>query len=188
MFGEIAGKKVFPIFIAISAYGAVCAMVFSASRVIYSASKANLLPGSKFIGVMHPRLKTPVRALLINFFFATLLILAPPPGHAFEFLVDLVGYPTWVFYGLSVVGLLILRKTRPDLNRPFKVWIPVAILFIATSIFLSIFPFMYRHEEHFPYYLPPLFGVIFIISGIPVWAIFVRGKTTSLDFDMHGNH
>ena len=48
VFGKVAGEKVLPIFIGISSYGAVCAMVFSASRVIFSSAKSNLLPFSSY--------------------------------------------------------------------------------------------------------------------------------------------
>ena len=169
-------------FIALSAYGAVCAMVFSASRVIFAAAQCKLLPGSKYLCIMNKRFGTPVNALLCNFVITVLLIVVPPPGAAFDFLVDMVGYPTWVFYGLSVVGLIMMRYSHAHLARPIKAWIPVAVFFILASVFLSIFPFVPKESHEFPYYMPSLVGVVFILSGVPIWWFMIKGKNVDLDF------
>jgi amino acid transporter len=187
VFGQVAGHKILPFFIAFSAFGAVAAMVFSASRVIYAASQARLLPGSQFLAVIDSKFQTPIRALVVNCIITIALIVGPPPGAAFDFLVEMVGYPTWIFYGLSLVGLLILRKSHAHLERPYKVFSPIAIVFILVSIFLSIFPFVPKESIEFPFYLPSLVGCIFIVSGVPVWWIFVkRQKEVNMDFD--GGH
>ena len=96
LFGEVIGQRIVPVFIALAAYGAVSAMVFSASRVIFVAARAGYLPFKDTLGSVSKRWKTPVWALLINLFWTCVLLIAPPPGEVFGFLVDLVGYPTWV--------------------------------------------------------------------------------------------
>lgn len=149
LFGEVFGQKILPIFIALSAYGAVCAMVFSASRVIYAAAKAKLLPFSGPLSTMNKRFQTPLNALVLNYVITVILIVGPPPGAAFEFLVEMVGYPTWLFYGISVIGLLTMRKSHAHLPRPIKAWYPIAILFILCSVFLSIFPFVPKESGTF---------------------------------------
>ena len=169
------GTKVLPLFIASATYGAVCAMVFSGSRVIFAAAKADFLPFSGFFSKISS-FNTPVNALLLNWVLTVILMIAPPPGAAFSFLVDLVGYPTWIFYGLAVLGLLILRKTQPDRDRPFKVFVIVPFFVILMSIFLSVFPFYPTETDDFPYYLPPLLGLCFVFAGIPLWYYKVRGR------------
>lgn len=43
------------------------------------------------------------------------------------------------------------------------------MIFILASVFLSIFPFVPKESEEFPFYLPSLTGLLFIVSGLPVW-------------------
>ncbi|RKO97981.1 hypothetical protein CXG81DRAFT_10307 [Caulochytrium protostelioides] len=184
VFGPTMGSKVLPIFIAFSGYGAVCAMVFSSSRVIVAASQANILPMSNYFKEVHPRLHTPIRALCFNWAITMVLMLAPPPGAAFDFLISMVGFPTWFFYGVSIVGLILMRWTRPELHRPIKIFIPAAVFFIAISVFLTIFPFV-PTEAEYPYWAPPVLGTVFILTGIPLWWFFVRGNDVTMDFDLH---
>lgn len=58
-------------------------MVFSASRVIFCAAEARLLPGSKWIAVINKKFNTPARALMVNYVITIVLIVVPPPGAAF---------------------------------------------------------------------------------------------------------
>ena len=174
-FGDIAGAKIFPICIALSAFGAVCAMVFSAASLIQSASVSGYLPLSSVFKQVHPKTKTPVNALLLHWAIVCALLVLPPAGKAFDFLVSLVCYPVWIFYGFAVVGLLIMRKSHAHLPRPFKIWAPFCWVFIAVSVFLAVFPLVPPTEDPgYPYYLPAVLGLIFIIIGIPYKRLFVK--------------
>ncbi|RUS19836.1 amino acid/polyamine transporter I [Endogone sp. FLAS-F59071] len=173
VFGFTAGRVVIPIFIAFSAYGAVSNMVFSGGRILLVAAREGYVPFGGFIGKLHPTFGTPVNAIAINWIWAVVLMLAPPPGEVFDFMTDLVGYPSWIFYGISVFGLIYLRFKEPNTLRPFKAFIPGSVLFILTSVFLAVFPFVppspYPAHEDIPFYLYAVLGVLFIIIGIPVW-------------------
>ena len=175
-FGEIAGAKVFPICIALSAFGAVCAMVFSASRVIYAAAQAGYFPFSSFFSTINERTGTPVNALIFHWVCVNFLMFAPPPGAAFNFLVEFAQYPSWIFYGLSVTGLVVMRFTHMHYPRPFKVFLPITFVFIAVAIFLAVFPFVPSVNPDYPYYLPSLSGILFIGAGVPLWYMLVHRK------------
>jgi amino acid transporter len=175
-FGDTMGGKVFPVFIALSAFGAVCAMVYSAARVIKAAAESGYFPFSSTFAKVHPTFKTPVNALLFHWVCVVALMILPPPGAAFEFLVQFAQYPTWIFYGLAIFGLIRMRKSHAHYPRPFRVWLPLSFVFVCVSIFLAIFPFVPSENEMFPYYLPPLSGVIFLLIGIPLWNTLVNKK------------
>jgi amino acid transporter len=175
-YGDTMGGKVFPVFIALSAFGAVCAMVYSAARVIFAAAESGYFPFSSVFAKLHPTYKTPVNALLFHWVCVVILMIGPPPGAAFEFLVQFAQYPTWIFYGLAVLGLIRMRTTHPHFPRSFRVWIPLSVVFICVSIFLAIFPFVPSKNEMYPYYLPPLSGVVFLLIGIPLWYVMVKMK------------
>ena len=159
-------------------------MSFSASRVIYEVSREGYLPFSNILAVPS-RFKTPINASLLHCALSLAFILGPPPGEAYAFLIDISSYPTWVFYGISVIGLLKLRVTEPDTLRPFKCPNIISVFFILAAIFLSVFPFIPPTAYHgdLPYWLAPLCGFMFIILSIPCWYIQVVVRK-SLDHSM----
>jgi len=167
-------QAVIPVFIALSTLGAVFCMSFSASRVIYEVAREGYLPFSNFLAVPS-RFKTPLNASLLHCAITLLFILGPPSGEAYAFLIDLSSYPTWVFYGLSVIGLLKLRFTEPDTERPFRCWTVLSVFFVLVAIFLSVFPFIPPtvHSGSIPYWLAPLCGLLFIVISVPCWYIQV---------------
>jgi len=177
-------QSVIAVFIALSTIGAIFCMSFSASRVIYEAAREGYLPFAKYLGVPS-RFKTPMMALFLHYLLCLVFILAPPSGEAYAFLIDLSSYPTWVFYGISVIGLLKLRFTEPDTERPFRCFWGISVLFILVAIFLSIFPFVPPtiHTGTLPYWLAPLCGALFILFSGFMWYIQVvvrRGTEGSI--------
>ncbi|KAJ1659841.1 hypothetical protein IWQ61_001151 [Dispira simplex] len=180
VFGQTFGRIVIPLCIAISCAGSVSAMIFTVSRIILVAAKANYMPYSDLLVRLNPRFGTPIYCVLLQWGLTLVYMLALPPGNVFEFLVDMQSYPTWFFYGISLVGLLYLRRTEPLKERPFRVWVPVPVIFIIATLFLSIFPFVppsdpgkYTDEAGVPYYLSSLLGAIYMLLGIPVWYLLV---------------
>ena len=71
------------------------------------------------------------------------MILAPPAGDAFNFIVDLQSYPSNVFFFATTFGLLLIRKRRSRLGiegTEFRVW-NVAIAFsLAVNVFILVMP------------------------------------------------
>ncbi|KAK9701975.1 hypothetical protein K7432_011459 [Basidiobolus ranarum] len=170
VYGVSFGQRVLPIFIALSAYGSVSCMAFGASRVILASAREGFLPFESYLGSVSS-LNTPAWALLLNLIISLILMLAPPPGEAYNFLIDMTGYPAWIFYGLSMIGLVYLRKKEPNLPRPFRTSIIFSGLFILVALFLMVFPFLPPSNQSgtIPYYMSPLLSVVFIILCIPVW-------------------
>jgi APA family basic amino acid/polyamine antiporter len=95
-------------------------MLLGQSRVFFSMSKDGLLP--KVFSELHPKYKTPYKSnlLLLIFvgFFATFV-----PG---DIVGDMTSIGTLFAFVLVCVGILIMRKTSPDIERPFKTpFVPV---------------------------------------------------------------
>ena len=42
-------------------------------------------------------------------------------GGNIESLIDFFSFTVWIFYGMSMLALLVLRKSKPDIARPYKV-------------------------------------------------------------------
>lgn len=141
-FGGIFGSRVLPVLVGSSSFGFVGVVFYSGSRVVLEASRQGFLPYDRFFSKVHPRLHTPIHSLVLLYVIALIFLLAPPPGSAFQFIVAFTGYGNYFFSAMSVVGLLILRRTQPSIKRPLKVPIVVAIFFIVICLYTLVFVFV----------------------------------------------
>ncbi|RKP26239.1 amino acid/polyamine transporter I, partial [Syncephalis pseudoplumigaleata] len=139
VFGLHFGRVTLPVLIALSTYGSMAANIFTTSRIIQVAAKEGYFPATRLFSRVHPTCNTPVNALLLNWLMVVLYMFAPPPGEVFDFLIAMSGYPQSLFFAFTIAGLLLLRRTEPDLERPFRVWWPVAAFFLVFSAFLAVF-------------------------------------------------
>jgi len=102
------------------------------SRIFYTMSKDGLLP--PWASAIHPRFKTPwISTLVVGLFIAVFAGLLP-----ISILGDLVSIGTLFAFIIVCIGVWVLRKQRPEMNRPFKTpWVPfVPIAGIVISSFL----------------------------------------------------
>ena len=118
-FALIAGRNAalwVTVAMAISALGTLNASVLSGARVPYAMARDGLF--FRAARTIHPRFRTPGRALLIEFVLASILVLS----GSFEELTSLFLFSTWIFYGLAVAALMRLRISEPNLERPYRCW------------------------------------------------------------------
>ncbi|XP_003386254.2 PREDICTED: b(0,+)-type amino acid transporter 1-like [Amphimedon queenslandica] len=78
----------------------------------------------------------------------------------------------WLFYCLSFIGLLIMRYTKRNIKRPFKVWTPVPMVMICSALFLITVPLVFVSVER--WYI--LLGLILVLTGAPVYLLLVHNK------------
>lgn len=80
------------------------------------------------------------------------------------------GFTVWIFFFLTILGLLKLRYSAPDMPRPFKVYLFVPILFLLIAVFLIIFPFAFVTdlEKTLPYVAS------IVIMLVPIAIVYVR--------------
>ncbi|KAG2182839.1 hypothetical protein INT44_005820 [Umbelopsis vinacea] len=176
VYGPRAGGQALPVLVAISSFGSVCAMTFTAGRVIMEAAREGYLPFGSFFGQVS-RYDTPANAFIIHWVITMILMLAPPAGDSYNFIVNLQSYPEWWFYGASVVGLLILRRTQPYAARPFKSFWITNVFFVLVSVFLVIVPFIppkVSDTPSIPYYVVPVVSLAFIALSACLWYIRVK--------------
>lgn len=89
-------------------------MLFGQSRVFYTMSNDGLIP--KTFSELHPKFKTPYKANLILFVFVGLFAAFVPGSVA----GDLTSFGTLFAFVLVSAGVWILRRTNPELPRPFR--------------------------------------------------------------------
>lgn len=176
VFGAQA-QKALTVFVALSALGNVITVTFAASRVNQELAKEGIpLPfGSRFWASNWPTGKSPLPGLIVHLIPSVIVILAPPPNIAYPFILDVEGYPGQIINFFIVVGLFYLRWKKPHVHRPFKVWWPLAVFFLAASAFLLVAPFLkpangVGDTPPLPYYLYCLVGIAVMFAGVLYWA------------------
>ena len=98
----------------------------------------------------------------MNYIPSLLIIVLPPSTKIYSFILEIEGYTGQIF-GLAIaVGLLWLRRTRPELKRPYKAWKSAVGAKIILSLGLLAAPFVPPKEK----YSGGLFYATYAIVGV----------------------
>ena len=110
----------------------ILVMLLGQSRVFYSMSKDGLLP--KIFSDLHPKNQTPWKTNLVFMVFVSIFTGFVPVSD----LGHMVSIGTLFAFSLVCIGVLILRKTNPELERPFRTpWVPlIPILGIVVCVLM----------------------------------------------------
>ncbi|MFD4140111.1 MULTISPECIES: amino acid permease [unclassified Streptomyces] len=109
-------------------------LLLGQTRVFFAMSRDGLLP--RFFSITHPKFRTPYRATVV--LGVAIAIIAG--FTSLEKLAELVNIGTLFAFVVVALGVIVLRRTRPDLHRAFRTpWVPVVpILSIAASLWLML--------------------------------------------------
>ncbi|KAG7208652.1 hypothetical protein KM043_014857 [Ampulex compressa] len=151
---------IMPFFVACSTFGALNGAIFASSRLFFVGARNGHLPTA--IALINVRNLTPMPSLI----FLCIITLALLIIEDVYVLINYVSFVEALFTTLSVSGLLWLRYKRPDLHRPIKVSIVLPVIFFIICAFLVTLPCYVSPWE-------VSVGVIIILSGIPVYWIFI---------------
>ncbi|KAI0090104.1 amino acid transporter [Irpex rosettiformis] len=181
-FGKVFGhtaQRALSVFVALSAIGNVMTITFAAARINQELAKEGIhLPfGSRFWASNWPTGNSPLPGLIVHLIPSVIIIIAPPPSIAYPFILDVEGYPAQIINFFLVIGLFWLRWKKPNIHRPFKVWWPLAVFFLAAAAFLLVAPFLRPANGKgdtppLPYYLYCLVGIAVLTTGVIYWAIW----------------
>ncbi len=161
-FGGI-GSKLMAAAILVSTFGCVNGMLLAGARVYYAMSRDGLF--FKAAGRLNEKSKTPVNSLWVQWAWTCLLCLSGSYGQ----LLDYVIFAVLVFYILTIVGLFVLRRTRPEAARPYRAFgYPVLPgLYIVLAIWISVVLLRYKPQYTWP-------GLLIVLLGIPVYLVWRR--------------
>merc|ERR1711879_443446 len=109
-------------------------------------ARQGFLPFASLLSSSKP-FKAPLGGLIVHYIPSLLVIILPPSGNVYSFILEVEGYPAQFFVLATAFGLLWLRYERPDLDRPYKAWVPAVFLRIALSLALLIAPFFPPPKE-----------------------------------------
>ncbi len=118
----------------------ILVMSIAQPRIFYTMSKDGLLP--RFLSKVHPKFQTPYVGTIIVGVLASLL------AASFEIgvLGELVSMGTLLAFATVCIGVLVLRYTRPDLPRPFRV--PFALVVCTLGAVSCLYLFWQAFSEH----------------------------------------
>ena len=114
LFGEFGGKLV-TIGILISVFGAINGYTMTGMRIPYAMALDNTLPFSKQLKKLSKN-GIPINCGILQIVIASLMIFL----GAFNTLTDMLIFVIWIFYTMTFLATMILRKREPDMNRPYK--------------------------------------------------------------------
>ena len=153
-----AGVVVVSAAIAVSTFGTLNGSMMTAPRIFFAAAEDRLIPA--VIARVNPRHQSPAAAVVLMTVMGTTFIMI----RTFTELADQFIIGIWPFYALAVAGVFVLRRTRPDLERPYRTWgYPVVpVVFLVAALFL-LGNYLVRETVSFAV------DIGIILSGVPAY-------------------
>jgi APA family basic amino acid/polyamine antiporter len=130
-----SGRIAISLLVVVSTLGSMNGMILTGPRVYYALACDKLFP--TMFGRVNERYRTPMVALLVQGVWASVLA----ASGSYEQLFTDVIFTAWIFYGMAVAAVLVLRYERPEVLRPFRVpgypWVPLAFSIAAAGLVAS---------------------------------------------------
>jgi APA family basic amino acid/polyamine antiporter len=166
IFGNI-GTYVIAVMIMISTFGCNNGLILAGARVYYSMAQDGLF--FKKAGTLNKH-AVPAWALWAQCIVAGLLCLSGRYGD----LLDMVSFIVVIFYILTIIGIFILRKKRPELERPYKAFgypfLPAIYILMGTCFCVLLI--IYKPNFTWP-------GLIITLLGVPLYYLALRNQKTA---------
>lgn len=163
IFGSV-GSKVIAVMIMISTFGCNNGLILAGSRVFYTMANDGLF--FKQAGKLNKN-AVPQWALWAQAVVTSLLCLS----GSYNQLLTMISFVVVIFYVLTIAGIFILRRKRPEMERPYKAFgypvLPIIymILGITFCTFLAIFEPLYS-----------IWGLVIVLVGIPLYYVAISGN------------
>ena len=159
-----AGRSIIAVLIMVSTFGCINGLVLAGARVYYTMAQDGLF--FKNASKLNKN-AVPEWALWSQALVASLLCLSGRYGD----LLDMVSFVVVIFYVLTIIGIFILRKTKPDMERPYKAFGYPFLPFIYVVMGLSFCFLLIKFKPEFTW---P--GLIITLIGIPLYFIAARNN------------
>jgi APA family basic amino acid/polyamine antiporter len=161
IFGNL-GTLVIALMIMVSTFGCNNGLILAGARVYYTMAKDGLF--FKKVGTLN-KFAVPEFGLWIQCLVASILCLSGRYGD----LLDMISFVVVIFYVLTIFGVFILRKKRPDAERPYKTFgYPVLpAIYIVMGLTFCALLVRYKQEYTWP-------GLGIVLLGIPIYYITQR--------------
>ena len=171
------GAWMMAIAIIISTFGCDNGLILAGSRVAYAMAKDGLF--FRATGRLNDK-GVPGTALVYQgIWIITLIMLRTRRpdgtyGNLYNDLLDYVVFAALLFYALTILGVIVLRKTRPNAERPYRAfgypWLP--LLYIVAAIGIMVVLLLYKTQTAGR-------GMVIVLLGLPVYWLWNREKSAA---------
>ncbi|XP_049529939.1 b(0,+)-type amino acid transporter 1 isoform X1 [Anopheles darlingi] len=151
-----------PLSVTISTFGSANGTLFAAGRLCFAASREGHL--LDILSYVHVRRLTPAPGLIFHSLIAGAMVLY----GTIDSLIDFFSFTAWIFYGGAMVALIVMRYTKPNYPRPYKVPLIIPILVMLVSGYLVVAPIIEKPQIEY------LYAVMFILAGLVFYVPFVH--------------
>lgn len=153
-----AGATFISILILITTSNSTNASILMPARVFYAMARDGLF--FKSVAIIHPRFKTPSMAILLQSAWAVVLVWS----GSFDQLTDMLVFASFIFYGATGLGVLLLRRKQPERFRPYRVigYPVVPLFFLGCCLLLVVMTLINQPRE-------ALTGLGLILTGLPFY-------------------
>jgi APA family basic amino acid/polyamine antiporter len=178
IFGN-SGATLMALAIMVSTFGCANGLILAGARVYYAMARDGLFFRS--IGRLNAN-RVPAMGLLLQGVWAGVLVLlrtrlvdatgAVSYGNLYGVLLDYVIFAALMFYVLTIAGIFVLRRKRPEADRPYRAWgYPIVpVLYIVAASVIMLILILYQTQDTWP-------GLLIVLLGVPVYWIWSRRGT-----------
>ena len=156
--GGILGAYLVAGLILVTTLNATNSTILMSARILYAMARDRMF--LRVADAVHEQHNTPHVALVIQGIWAVVLIFS----GSFDQLTDMLVFASFLFYGASALGVILMRFRAPDLPREYRVWgypfVPLIFVFFCGALF--VMTIINQPREAF-------FGLGLIASGVPVY-------------------
>lgn len=168
MMGKVlgrAGADAVAIAAMISIFAALNGSILTGSRVPYALARDGYFLRS--FATVHPAFRTPGVSILGLSAWSALILLSGQYDQLFTCVI----FASWLLYGMTTAAVIVLRRKRPDMPRPYRTWgYPVVpVLFVLSAIFLVLSTLFDSPRES-------LLGLALIFLGLPFYLHWKKRK------------
>lgn len=154
------GERFVAAAIAISTFGFLDLCVLAPTRVYYAMARDGAFVPA--LARLHPRYQTPAAAIVMQSAWAVALVLT----GKYEDLLNTVVFADWIFFGLTVAGLFVLRRrltATTGFRTPGYPWLPASFVAVAIVVVFSVIREAPQRSG---------VGFLLLMAGIPVYYFF----------------
>jgi len=146
-----------------SIFGALNGTILTGPRAYFAMARDGVFFSS--VGRVHPRFHTPAVAVLVQGALSILLAVSGTYEQLFTYVI----FSAWIFYGAAVMAVLVLRRQRPSLERPYRIWgspfVPIVFALAALGIVVNTLLTKPRESG---------VGLGIILLGLPIYFAWRR--------------
>jgi len=181
-----AGATIMAVAIMVSTFGCNNGLILAGARAYYAMARDGLF--FRRVGELNKN-HVPAWGLIIQGIWAGVLVLPRTVktdaagnvtgyGNLYGNLLDYVISAALIFYILTIVGLFLLRRKRPDAERPYKAFgypIVPALYIVGATVILFVL-FMYQTATTWP-------GLIIVLTGVPIYFLWRKSNAGAASGD-----